>query len=60
MEVEGSSTSVGASKIGITSYTTWKRPSKEKEPTKDFEYNTEYDQEYVNFLITYDEKVDQV
>lgn len=60
MEVEGSSTSVRASKIGRTSDTIMKNPTKEKEHAKEFEYNTDYDQDYVDYLRTYDEEVHQV
>lgn len=60
MEVEGSSTFVRASKIGRTSETIMKNPKKEKEPAEEFEYNSYDDQDYIDFLITYDEGVGQV
>ncbi|XP_050908719.1 uncharacterized protein LOC127122423 [Lathyrus oleraceus] len=60
MEVEGSRTSFGASKIGRTSETTMKNPSKEKELAEEFEYNSNDVQEYIDFLRTDNEEVDQV
>lgn len=60
MEAEGSITFVRDSKIGKTLETKMKNPIKEKEPTEEFEYNTDHDEDYINFLGTYDEEVDQV
>lgn len=60
MEAEGSSTYVGASKIERTSKTILKNPTKQKDHVEKNEYNTDDDQDYVDFLKTYDEEVDQV
>lgn len=60
MEAGGSSTSVRASKIGRTLETKMKNPKKEKEHAEELECNSDDDQDYIDFLRTYDDGVDQV
>lgn len=60
IEVEGSNTSFEASKIGRDTKTTMKSPKRKKDPAKEFEFNSDGYQDYIDFLITYEEGDEQV
>lgn len=52
VEAEGASTFVGASKIGWTLQTTMKNPKRKKESVEEFEYNSDDDPDWIDYLRT--------